>query len=112
MRFGYLTLFVANLDECRVFYQDGLGLKALTHSEAFVRLIGEGGSELGLHTGTPVDHPERIQLHFEVPDVDEAYRELTDRGYEFAHEPRDTPWGYRVAALKDPAGHTVELYTR
>ena len=52
-----------------------------------------------------------MQLHFEVADVDDEYEDLAGQGVPFEQAPHNTPWGYRVAALRDIAGHTVELYT-
>jgi catechol 2,3-dioxygenase-like lactoylglutathione lyase family enzyme len=52
-----------------------------------------------------------VQLHFHVPDVDAEYERLKVEGVEFEEPPRDMPWRWRHAYTRDPAGHTVEIYS-
>lgn len=113
VKFGYITLNVEEdrLPELRDWYLDLVGLSAVWQSRSFCMLTGEGSARLGLYAGTPLDHPERIQLHFEVPDVDGIFEELVGEGERFLRAPQDTSWGYRTAALQDPIGHVVEFYT-
>lgn len=48
-------------------------------------------------------------IWFEVENVDEAFRELTARGYQFnEREPFDIPPG-RLVTLKDPDGNIIGL---
>ncbi len=47
-------------------------------------------------------------IWFEVEDVDEAYRELRERGYAFTSEPFDIPPG-RLVTLNDPDGNIIGL---
>lgn len=74
-------------------------------------LGGEGAARIAFHSGEPLTDPHLVQLHFQVEDVDETYRELRSEGVVFDRDPHDTEWGYRMARLTDPPGHTVELYT-
>lgn len=59
--------------------------------------------------GASVEHPERLQMHFAVPDVDAEYDRLQQEGVQFSEPPKDMPWPWRHAYTSDPAGHTVEL---
>jgi predicted enzyme related to lactoylglutathione lyase len=59
--------------------------------------------------GEKIEHPDRLQIRFAVPDVDAAYDRLTKAGVKFHEFPRDMPWRWRRAYTTDPAGHTVEL---
>jgi len=111
MNLAYVTLYVSDLALLRDWYVHNLGLSIVWQSPSFVLLKGTGGAMLGLHQGAPLAEPERVQLHFEVPDVDALYETLYARGLPFRHGPQEMPWGVRMAALRDPAGHTVELYT-
>jgi catechol 2,3-dioxygenase-like lactoylglutathione lyase family enzyme len=111
MRLSYVTLFVADLPACLTFYRDRLGLPVLHESPRFVQL-GAGGTALGLHaTDDPARLSRGVNLHFDVEDVDAAVRELQARGVVFHGEPRQEPWGARVARTQDPAGNEVELVT-
>lgn len=110
--FSYLTLYVdeGDLTSCRRWYTDHLHLKVTWESDAFVMLQGEGGAQLGLHSGEPLQKPDHVQIHFKVADVDTMCLKLEESGIDIVRQPMDTPWGYRVAVLNDPAGHCVELY--
>jgi catechol 2,3-dioxygenase-like lactoylglutathione lyase family enzyme len=110
-KFSYVTLFAEDIAPLRAWYTEKIGLAPTWESEDFVMLTGDQGASLGIHQGTPLSHPERVQLHFEVPDVDAFYEQLQNQGISFRQAPQDTPWGYRVAVLADPAGHSVEIYT-
>lgn len=106
----YVTLVVDDVESPAAFYDDHLGLRRVEDGDAFVLLAGDGGASVGLHAGEPLAHPERVQLHFPVPSVDDAHERLSEAGLRFESGPSETPWGYRVAELRDPAGHTVELF--
>jgi catechol 2,3-dioxygenase-like lactoylglutathione lyase family enzyme len=113
-KLGYVTLDVKAeaLDEVRDWYLETLGLSVVWKSRGFCMLGGDGGgARLGLQAGDPLERPEQVQLHFEVADVDAEYEDLAGQGVPFEQPPHNTPWGYRVAALRDRAGHIVELYT-
>jgi predicted enzyme related to lactoylglutathione lyase len=59
--------------------------------------------------GEPLGTPDRLQIHFAVPDVDREYERLRSAGIDFKKPPRDMPWRWRHAYTSDPAGHAVEL---
>lgn len=113
VKLGYVTLCVTSdqLPEVRDWYVDNIGMAVAWQSRDFCMLKGQGGARLALHVGDPLAHPGRVQLHFEVPDVDAFYEDLAGQGVPFDTEPHNTLWGYRVAGLRDSAGHMVEIYT-
>ena len=112
IKLGYVTLHVAQdrLPDVRDWYLENIGMIVAWQSRDFCMLQGQGGARLGLHSGEPLEHPERVQLHFEVSDVDAIYEDLAGQGVPFDSEPHDTLWGYRVVTMQDCAGHGVELY--
>lgn len=112
-KLGYVTLDVRGetLDDVRDWYVETLGLSVVWKSRDFCMLGGDGGARLGLHAATALERPEQVQLHFEVADVDAEYEDLAGQGVSFEQPPHNTAWGYRVATLRDSAGHIVELYT-
>jgi catechol 2,3-dioxygenase-like lactoylglutathione lyase family enzyme len=111
VRLGHVTLRVRDVATARDWYAHNLGLRDVAWREHFVLMEAEDGPRLGLRAGEPVADPERVQLHFEVADVDTLYDALRGRGVAFDSPPTNKPWGFRVATLRDPDGHTVELYT-
>ena len=106
----YITLWVNSYDACLSFYRDQLGLPLETADQNFAQFATEG-TRLYLHrlgqTSPLRDHS--LEIHFEVPDVDQAYAVLVDRGVSFDSPPEDMPWGTRMAACRDPEGFHVEI---
>jgi deazaflavin-dependent oxidoreductase (nitroreductase family) len=110
VRFSLVTVFVEDPTPLRDWYTGTLGLTVSSETARFVQLADDTGRPcVAFHVGRPVVHAEHVQLHFEVDDVDAEYERLRAAGVAFHEPPADKPWGWRVAALRDPAGHTVEL---
>lgn len=109
MRFDLVTLFVNDPHALADWYREHLGLRLVEETERFVRLEAGEGAKIAFHVGEPVGNPDHVQLHFEVPDVDAEAERLADEGVEIVDGPEDKPYGWRVAAVRDPAGHTVEV---
>jgi catechol 2,3-dioxygenase-like lactoylglutathione lyase family enzyme len=99
------------IGSARDWYIEVIGLSTAWESDDFVLLAGKDGARLGFHAGIPLSEPDKVQIHFEVPDIDEVYARLKGQGVIFHQAPTNTSWGYRVASLHDPIGHTVELFT-
>ncbi len=70
------------------------------------------GAQTGLVLFTPPGHEDRIgtfqNLSFNVDDVEETYRQLSERGVEFLQPPRKEPWG-TSAIFKDPDGNSFVI---
>jgi hydroxymethylpyrimidine/phosphomethylpyrimidine kinase len=112
VRFSLVTLFVEDPGALRDWYTDHLGLTVSSQTPRFVQVADSDGRPcIAFHVGTPAGAPQQVQLHFEVDDVDAEYERLRNEGLTFDEPPTDKPWGWRVASLRDPAGHTVELVT-
>jgi catechol 2,3-dioxygenase-like lactoylglutathione lyase family enzyme len=110
VRFSLVTIFVQDLAALRDWYTSQLGLTVSEETSRFVRLADRDGRPcVAFHVGEPLGHPDQVQLHFEVDDVDAEHERLRAAGLAFHEPPENKPWGWRVAATRDPAGHTVEL---
>lgn len=106
----YITFYVRNFHGTVEFYRDTLGLEVEQLNQGFVRFRTASGFMLAFHyADQPAPARPRPEIHFEVPDVDAAYAKLRSRGVNFESAPADMPWGVRLAACLDPAGHAVEL---
>lgn len=101
----------------RRFYQDVLGGRQAYQfpdegDPVYLTLaIGDGQIALGVGTNpamyaeTPLPasgHPVEVCLY--VPDLDATIAAARDAHAEVPVQPADTPWGERVAYLKDPEG--------
>ena len=107
----YITLWVRDFERMVRFYKDAVGLPLVERNEAFVR-FGTGGTQLAFHALGPGEAgpgDRRLEIHFEVADVDSVYEVLRGRGVEFDEPPANMPWGVRMAAFTDPEGWVVEI---
>ena len=115
------VLFVRDLDKCRTFYRDILGLQVtestperaafqmenvyflLLEVSAAAHMISEEALELKIEGGP------RMLLAAGVEDVDAAYEALSTKGVTFLRPPTDQPWGLRTAYFADPEGNLWEI---
>lgn len=118
------VLFVRDIRRARDFYENIMGLEykgGNDDRDAYFQVGSEGLLLIGqdaadaLISAANVDHEPaqgaRSVLAAKVGDVDEAYKELRDKGVEFIRAPEFRPWGLRCAHFKDPDGHVWEIHT-
>lgn len=53
--------------------------------------------------------PEDSVMTIKVDDVDSAYEEAQQRGYEIVHPVTDEPWGIRRFFVRSPDGHVINV---
>lgn len=127
MKFSNVRLLVKDYRKCFDFYTQKLGFEplwdveecygafkvadgiegvAIFLSDYMAQAIGNADKE------QPTGYREKSLVVFEVPNVDETYREFQAEGIEFINEPIDMPgWGMRVVHLRDPEENLIELFT-
>jgi uncharacterized glyoxalase superfamily protein PhnB len=52
------------------------------------------------------------RLLLATPDVDALFERVAAQGVEVVQEPTDMPYGVRVCAVRDPAGHHIRIQER
>ena len=120
-----VSVFVEDQDRAKAFYTEMLGMKLLNDSEMFpgsgmrwITVAPEGcPTELTLfpmggqweHYREAMGKPQCFTLHCD--DIDETYRELTERGVQFVGEPQKQDWG-SFAILVDSEGNQIVLGQR
>jgi catechol 2,3-dioxygenase-like lactoylglutathione lyase family enzyme len=123
-RFDALGVVVADMGKTLAFYRRlGLEIPDDADSEPHVEAALPGGLRLMFDTvetvrsfdpdWTPPQGGQRIGFAFRCDgpaDVDRAYAELVDAGYDGHKEPWDAPWGQRYAVIRDPDGNGVDLF--
>lgn len=109
LRVWDVTFTVSDLERAANFYESVLGLQKKYQFSTYVG-FDCGGVEIGLVPGDVAgDRVGAPVVDFLVQDVDEACRTLRERGVSFVKEPRDTPWGGRIARFTDPDGNLLQL---
>jgi lactoylglutathione lyase len=123
MRLTDVRLLVEDVGQSVRFFQEKMGLKKVLEVEEGVYAEFEAGdarltmyrrdlmqSVLGGDDGA-VGRPGSVVLVFRVQDVDAEFGRLTADGVPALTQPHDqAAWGLRVAHLRDPDGHVIELY--
>jgi predicted enzyme related to lactoylglutathione lyase len=101
-----LFLEVNSIEESLAFYNGLLGFaidKHSTESEPPMATLQAGALKITLaqHLETMLKRGRGVTFFLGVDDVDEYYRELTERGAE-VWPPADEGWGGRFITLQDP----------
>ena len=117
---GAITLFVADPQRSKSFYESVFGLApayededsaAFNFDNMIVNLLALSAARNLIEPAT-VAGPEtgsRFQLTIWVDDTDAVCAELKSRGIELLNGPMDREWGVRTASFKDPDGHIWEV---
>ncbi len=69
-----------------------------------------GNATFSLHRAARVPRSDGIVVYFELEDLDATVRRLSAEGVRFESAPRDQPWLWREAHLRDPAGNRICLF--
>src|SRR4051794_18648755 len=123
MDVGVITLFVADPQASKAFYERVLGSESIWEDASsavfkldngmMINLLQRGEPVHELLGSRPAAEPgASFLLTVWVDDCDVAYAELSERGASFDAEPVDRPWGVRTAAFADPDGYLWEIAQR
>jgi catechol 2,3-dioxygenase-like lactoylglutathione lyase family enzyme len=121
-------LNVQNYAECKLFYQDVLGLKVSMNNDAEEYIEFDAGETKitllnrvrlkdyidSIETATYDRHDAKIILTFAVPDLDDAIAQLKVKGIPIFSPPWQFPveglaGGVVSACIRDPDGNIIEL---
>lgn len=115
-----ITLFVEDLYNVKVFYQEVFGFSAVYEDDVSavfnfgnmsINLLNISEAHGLIHPRTVAsgESGSRFQFTIRLDDVDAVCSELKTRGVTLLNGPMDRPWGVRTAAFTDPAGHVWEI---
>lgn len=114
-RLWYANVFVHDLERATRFYAGTLGLK-LRHADAEHGYASFDAGPVGLGiAAVPAGAPEaglvgrHTGIGLGVPDLEDAHRELLERGVRFTQPPQRQPWGGYLALFADPDGNVFYL---
>ena len=83
-------------------------VKALPHYARFAS--PDGDSTFSIHLVDQLPRGEGIAIYFESDTLDALVDSLKEKGVDFDELPKDQPWLWREARLKDPDGNQLILY--
>ncbi len=111
MNLNQVTVPCADLAESVAFYR-ALGLRQIVSNPPdYARFeCPVGGATFSLHRVAQPPRDAGVVVYFELEDLDAKVRELEAAGIRFESEPRDQPWLWREAYLRDPAGNLICLF--
>ncbi|MET0946043.1 MAG: VOC family protein [Flavobacterium sp.] len=126
VKFGYTILYVENVEESIVFYENVFGFSRkfiapgndygelitgeTTLSFASKKLAGENLKD-GFVESNLDNKPFAIEIGFITDDVPELVQKATSFGAVLMKEPTQKPWGQVVAYVRDLDGFLVEICT-
>jgi hydroxymethylpyrimidine/phosphomethylpyrimidine kinase len=88
-----------------------LGLKQIIDSpENQYARFEAGAATFSIQCDADAEIGETVAVYFECDDLDERVERLARSGFPFEHGPRNQPWDWREARLRDPSGNTIFLY--
>jgi len=104
------NLRVTDLDASRDFYSGFLGLGTEECNLGWVarHTSPDSGASVQLVTGDATS-PEDSVISVQTDDVDAAYREARELGYEIVHPLTTEAWGVRRFLVRAPDGNVVNV---
>ncbi len=125
-RLDLIGMVVQDMARSLAFYRMlGLDIPAGADGEPHVEVTLSGGLRLAWDTVETIrsfdagwvppsgGHRMSMAFLFDSPtEVDRAYQQITEAGYEGHKEPWDAFWGQRYAVVHDPDGNSVDLFAR
>lgn len=111
MNLNQITIPVSDVARSIVFYE-ALGLQLIVRAlPRYARFVcPNGNSTFSLHLETNIQAAAGAWIYFETEELDERVQQLIERGIAFEEMPKDKPWLWREARLKDPDDNQLILY--
>jgi catechol 2,3-dioxygenase-like lactoylglutathione lyase family enzyme len=110
MNLNQVTVPVRDIEVSAAFYR-ALGLKLIVHSPHYARFeCPDGGSTFSIHQQDALPTGAGITVYFEREDLNAYVNLLIGKGIAFDDLPKDQPWLWREASLRDPDGNQLILF--
>ena len=111
MNLNQVTIPSRDVVQAIDFYKK-LGLKLIVHThDAYARFeCPEGDSTFSIHQVVDLPTGSGVIVYFEVLDVPKTIKRLVEQGIAIDELPKNKPWLWTEASLKDPDGNTIIIY--
>ena len=110
-RLNQVTVTVTNYAKAVAFYR-AIGLRQIVDSaeNGYARFETAGGATFSIQADPEEKISATTAVYFECDDLDSRVEQLARSGIPFEHGPRNQPWMWREARLRDPDGNIIFLY--
>ena len=110
-RLNQVTLTGTDYRKSVEFYR-AIGLRQVVDSpeNGYARFQAAGGATLSVQIDPEETISPTTAVYLECDDLDERVEQLARNGIPFEHGPRNQPWMWREARLRDPSGNIIFLY--
>lgn len=110
LRLNQVTVTGTDYDKMVDFYRR-IGLKQIVDSpENNYARFEAGAATFSIQCDPEAEIGETVAIYFECDDLDDRVERLARSGIPFEHGPRNQPWDWREARLRDPSGNTIFMY--
>ncbi|MCE2613754.1 VOC family protein [Flavobacteriaceae bacterium D16] len=111
MNLNQVTIPAMDVSSSVAFYQK-LGLKLIVNAlPDYARLeCPDGEATFSIHRESSPTKGQGAIIYFESENLDAEVKRLMDAGVTFDSGPRDEPWLWREARLKDPDQNRIVLF--
>jgi len=110
LRLNQVTVTGKDYKKMVDFYRK-LGLKQIVDSpENQYARFEAGGATFSIQCDPEAEIGDTVAIYFECDDLDQRVERLARSGIPFEHGPRNQPWMWREARLRDPSGNTIFFY--
>ena len=111
LRLNQVTLTVRDYPKGVAFYR-ALGLRQIVDSpdNGYARFETGGGATLSIQCDPDEEISATTAIYLECDDLDQRVEQLARNDVVFEHGPRNQPWMWREARLRDPDGNIIFLY--
>ncbi len=107
-RLSYVIEFVADMDRAVKFHRDVLGLPLKFQSPGWSE-FSTGETTLALHPASPHNPPGKVEIGFNVQDLQKFYEEMKAKSVEFPMSPKRQDFGGMLAQLRDSEGGHITV---
>ena len=109
-RLNQVTVTGTDYQKSVAFYR-ALGLKQIVANPPdYARFETAGGATLSVQIDPEETVSATTAIYLECDDLDQRVERIARSGVPFEHGPRNQPWMWREARLRDPDGNIIFLY--
>lgn len=107
-KLSYAIEFVADMNRAVKFYRDVIGLPLKFDSPGWSE-FATGETTLALHPASEKNAAGKVELGFNVPDLQKFYDDMRAKGVKFPMAPKKQDFGGTLAQFEDSEGAHVSV---